>query len=89
MVQRQQCNNAKGSISEIEASKKKSTEWEQARPYNHIPKVGLMNFVGHMLPGGRYHKMEFPDIMLDLRIRNGPLYRLAGVVGKSEQAGNL
>ncbi|KAH8388251.1 hypothetical protein KR093_001907, partial [Drosophila rubida] len=64
--------------------KTSSSEWDQARPYKQIPKVGLLNFVCYMLPGGRYAKMEFPDMMLDLHRRHGPLYRLPGVMGKAE-----
>jgi len=53
IMQREQANSASANVSKTEASRVKSTEWEEARPYNGIPKVGLMNFVGHMLPGGR------------------------------------
>ncbi|KAH8414281.1 hypothetical protein KR215_002047, partial [Drosophila sulfurigaster] len=62
----------------------KPTEWVQSRPFKQIPKVGLLNFVCYMLPGGRYAKMEFPDMMLDLHRRHGPLYRLPGIMGKAE-----
>ncbi|XP_034487482.1 probable cytochrome P450 12a5, mitochondrial [Drosophila innubila] len=61
-----------------------TSEWDQARPYNHIPKLGTAQFLFHMLPGGRYHKMEFPEIMLDLHRRHGSLYRLPGIMGKAE-----
>ncbi|KAH8310566.1 hypothetical protein KR044_001967, partial [Drosophila immigrans] len=64
--------------------KTKSAEWEEALPYKQIPKVNLFSFVCYMLPGGRYAKMEFPDMMLDLHRRHGPLYRLPGVMGKAE-----
>ncbi|XP_062123392.1 LOW QUALITY PROTEIN: uncharacterized protein LOC133836820 [Drosophila sulfurigaster albostrigata] len=62
----------------------KPTEWEQSRPFKQIPKVGLLNFVCYMLPGGRYAKMEFPNMMLDLHRRHGPLYRLPAIMGKAE-----
>jgi len=81
-VKQTRAANTALNASEIETEK--PSEWEQARPYKQIHKVGTAQFVCHMLPGGRYYKMEFPDIMLDLRKRNGPLYRMAGVVGKSE-----
>lgn len=46
--------------------------------------MGTAQFVFHMLPGGRYHRKEFPEIMSDLHRRHGPLYRLPGILGKAE-----
>nr|ADF87562.1 cytochrome P450 CYP12A6 [Drosophila wassermani] len=63
-------------VSEKDLSTSKPVGWDQARPYNEIPKVSLFNFILKLMPGGKYHKMQFPDILLDMRRQHGPLFRL-------------
>ncbi|TDG49576.1 hypothetical protein AWZ03_004067 [Drosophila navojoa] len=63
-------------VAENETNIGKPIGWDQARPYNEIPKVSLFYFMRHLMPGGKYYKMQFPDIMLDMRRQYGPLFRL-------------
>lgn len=63
-------------VAENEAPVGKPIGWDQARPYTDIPKVSLFYFLRHLMPGGKYHKMQYPDIMLDMRRQHGPLFRL-------------
>ncbi|XP_023033142.1 cytochrome P450 CYP12A2 [Drosophila willistoni] len=61
-----------------------STEWENARPYDEIPKVGALDLVRQLLPGGKYAQMQFPDVLLELRTQMGPLFRLPAMLGRPE-----
>ncbi|XP_064549419.1 cytochrome P450 CYP12A2-like isoform X1 [Drosophila montana] len=74
--------------SAINASKNESSiarhaGWDQARPYSEIPKVSLLHFMYNLRPGGKYNKMQSPNIILDLRRQHGPLFRLP-VFGRKE-----
>ncbi|KAM8703833.1 hypothetical protein ACLKA7_008460 [Drosophila subpalustris] len=82
--QRLQTRAASAALNASEIETEKSSEWDLGRPYNQIPKVGTAQFAFHMLPGGRYHRKEFPEIMSDLHQRHGSLYRLPGILGKAE-----
>ncbi|KAH8373624.1 hypothetical protein KR093_001906, partial [Drosophila rubida] len=84
VIQRQQTSAATVSVSEAEQTGSKKVEWDTARPYKDIPKVSLAYFVGNMLPGGKFHKKEFEYIISDLQKRKGNIYRLPGIMGKSE-----
>ncbi|KAH8310603.1 hypothetical protein KR044_002098, partial [Drosophila immigrans] len=71
-------------VAVTEAAGSKRVEWDEARPYTDIPKVSLAYFVGNMLPGGKFHNKEFNDVMADLHKRKGDIYRLPGIMGKTE-----
>lgn len=59
-------------------------EWIKAKPYDSLPGPTRLNFFLDVLPGGKYHKTNMMEMNRQLRSTYGDIYRLKGMLGKSD-----
>ncbi|KAH8417845.1 hypothetical protein KR222_007037, partial [Zaprionus bogoriensis] len=76
--------NAALNATDTERIAEKPAHWEEARPYEQMPRVSLTSFIGGFLPGGKYHKKDVVNVLLELCSEKGDLFRLPAGLGKPE-----
>ncbi|XP_013107495.1 cytochrome P450 CYP12A2 [Stomoxys calcitrans] len=59
-------------------------EWEEAKPYEEIPTMGIFRILKNFMPGGKYAKLDSSEIMLAFKEDMGPIARLRGVFGRPD-----
>lgn len=61
-----------------------STEWQQAKPYEELPKISAWKLLWNFLPGGKYSKLDTAQLMLAFKDDLGPIGLVKGVFGRPD-----
>jgi hypothetical protein len=63
--------------------KPKSTDYDEAKPFEEIPGLTKFEAITRFMPGGRYHKASMTDVQKLMREEFGSLYRIPGMFGQA------
>lgn len=63
--------------------KPKDDEYANAIPFNEIPGLSKFELIRRFLPGGKFHKMSFIDILQLSRDEFGDFHKWPGVFGQN------
>ncbi|XP_011205388.2 cytochrome P450 CYP12A2 [Bactrocera dorsalis] len=61
-----------------------ATEWQQARPFNELPRAGVFKFLRQLLPGGRYYKLDSAQLLKAMQEDYGDIYIMPGMFGRPD-----
>lgn len=61
-----------------------ASEWQQARPFDELPRDGVFKFVRQLLPGGRYYKLESAQFLRAMQKDYGDIYIIPGMFGRPD-----
>ncbi|XP_050323953.1 probable cytochrome P450 12a5, mitochondrial [Bactrocera neohumeralis] len=57
-------------------------DWQRARPFSELPRVGALRLIRKFLPGGAYAKLDFQDLVTTMRTDYGPIFMLPAMMGR-------
>lgn len=66
------------------ASEGSDPEWDNAKPYDSIPRMTLMESVKNFFPGGRYHNVSITEMHRLFQEDYGDLIRFPGILGRKD-----
>ncbi|XP_011188714.1 cytochrome P450 CYP12A2 isoform X2 [Zeugodacus cucurbitae] len=59
-------------------------EWEKARPFSELPRVGGLKLISKFFPGGAYAKLDFKDLVTTMRNDYGPIFMMTAMMGRPD-----
>jgi cytochrome P450 family 12 len=62
--------------------KPKSSDYDEAKPFEEIPGPTKFETITRFMPGGRYHKASMTDVQNLMRKEFGDFYRIPGMFGQ-------
>nr|XP_019551560.2 LOW QUALITY PROTEIN: cytochrome P450 CYP12A2-like [Aedes albopictus] len=66
------------------SSEGRDSEWENALPYENIPRMKFLQSIKNFVPGGRYHDVSVTDMYRLLQEDFGDLIRFPGILGRKD-----
>ncbi|CAD6993816.1 unnamed protein product [Ceratitis capitata] len=80
-IYKRQCSSSTASAN---TSSDAALEWQQARPFNEVPRDSVLKLICKFLPGGRYYKLDSTQFVKAMQKEFGDIYVMPGLMGKPD-----